>query len=106
MSGFRGGQKRWVAHTVFDLPLESIQSPILVVGHAEDACIRSPANLMDRITARTNGAREQVVTVSGGPASHSPPGVDACEGRSPHGFIEQEGEVVSGIADFIAGAKY
>lgn len=46
MSGFSGGRKPWVAHTVFDLPLEAIRMPVLVVGHAADTCIRSPVALM------------------------------------------------------------
>jgi len=106
MSGFSGGQKAWVAHTVFDLPLEAIRVPVLVVGHAADKCIRSPADLMGNITARTNGARAQVVTVTGGPGRPGPPSVNACEGRAPHGFVEQEAEVVAGIVRFIRGGKY
>ena len=48
-----------MAQTVFDLPLEAIRVPVLVVGHAADQCIRSPAGLMGDITARTNGARRR-----------------------------------------------
>lgn len=106
MSGSSGGRKAWVAHTVFDLPLEAIRVPVLVVGHAADKCIRSPADLMGNITARTNGAREQVVTVTGGPGRPGPPSVNACEGRAPHGFVEQEAEVTAGIERFIRGGKY
>lgn len=106
MSGDLRARKSWVAHTVFDLPLEAIRLPILVVGHAADKCIRSPAGLMGNITDRTNGAREQVVTVTGGPGRPSAPSVNACEGRAPHGFVEQEAEVAAGIARFIRGGSY
>jgi hypothetical protein len=106
MAGFPGGRKPWVAHSVFDLPLEAIRMPILVVGHAEDRCVRSPANLMDGITARTSSAREQVVTVTGGPGKPGRPSVEACEGRSPHGFVEHEAEVAAGIARFVDGGKF
>ena len=106
MSGGKGGQKPYVTQTVFDLPLESIRVPVLVVGHAADRCIRSPPDMMNEITARTNGVREQVVTVSGGPGSPGPPSVNACEGRMPHGFVEQEAEVTAGIARFIRGGSY
>lgn len=106
MSGFRGGRKPWVAHTVFDLPLETIRVPVLVVGHAEDKCIRSPAHLMDNITARTNGTREQVFTVTGGPGMPGPPSIEACEGRAPHGFVEQEAQVAIGIARFVGGGRF
>jgi hypothetical protein len=61
---------------------------------------------MDKITARTNGTREQVVMVTGGPGLPGPPSVSACEGGAPHGFVEQEAEVVAGIARFIGGGKY
>jgi len=106
MSGFRGGRKPWVAHTVFDLSLEAIRLPVLVVGHAEDKCIRSPVDSMGKITARTGGVREQVVTVTGGPGRPGPPSVEACEGRAPHNFIEQEAEVAAGIARFVGGGTY
>lgn len=106
MLGRGGGQKAFVAQTVFDLPLEAIRLPLLVVGHAADKCIRSPAHLMGDIVAQTNGAREQVVTVTGGPGYSGRPGVDACEGRAPHGFVEQEAEVAAGIARFVRGQSY
>ena len=108
MSGARSGQKPWVSQTVFDLSLEKIRMPVLVVGHASDTCARTPATLMPNITARTNGAREQVITVTGGPGTGAggQPSVDACQGRSPHGFVDQEGEVAAGIARFIRGGSY
>ena len=56
------GQKLWVTQTLFDVTLESIL-PVLVIGHAEDKCLRSPPDQMDRITARTNGSCEQVAGV-------------------------------------------
>lgn len=102
-SGYSGARKEWVAHSVFDLPLEEIRIPVLVVGHAQDKCVRTPPELMSRITDRTSGAREQVVTVTGGPGEPEPSSVYACRGRSPHGYIGQEAEVVAGIARFIGG---
>lgn len=106
MAGQAGAKKAWVAQSVFDLPLEDITVPVLVVGHAADTCVRSPPNLMDRIVARTRGPRQQLVTVTGGPARPAPVGLDACEGRSPHGFVEQEAEVAAGIARFVRGGRY
>jgi hypothetical protein len=104
-SGGPGGQKPWVVQTVFDLKLEAIRAPVLVVGHAADNCPRTPASLMGNITARTNGAREQVVTVSGG-SGGARAGLDACQGQTPHGFLGQEAAVVAGIARFIRGGSY
>ena len=105
MFGSRG-QKPWAIQSVFDLPLEQITMPVLVVGHAADTCLRSPPGMMEKITAQTNGQREQVVTVTGGSGSAGQTSLAACEGRSPHGFIEQEAEVAAGIARFIGGEKY
>jgi len=99
-------RKAWVIQSVFDLPLEAVRMPVLVVGHAEDTCVRTPPALMERIAARTEGAREQVVTVSGGPGAQKATGVDACEGRSPHGYVGQEAGVVAGIARFVGGGRY
>ena len=108
MSGARSARKPWVTQTVFDLSLEKIRVPVLVVGHVADTCVRSPATLMRDITARTNGVREQVVMVTGGPGSSAgtQASLDACEGRSPHGFVDQEAEVAAGIARFLRGGSY
>lgn len=103
-SGGKGGRRPWAVQTVFDVRLESIRMPVLVIGHAADACIRTPPSLNGRITARTNGAREQVVTIAGKPSA--PPSVNACQGRTPHGFIDQEAVVAAGIARFVRGENY
>lgn len=106
MVGTPGGRKPWVAQSVFDLPLEAIRQPLLVVGHVADRCLRSPAAQMGRIVARTQGVRQQVVTVTGGPGQPGAPDLNACEGRTPHGFLEQEAEVAAGVARFVRGGRY
>lgn len=100
------GSKAWVAQSVFDLPLEAITMPLLVVGHAQDKCLRSPASENARILARASSARKQLVQVEGGPGRAGLSAVEACEGRSPHGFIEQEADVAAGIVRFIRGGRY
>jgi len=105
-SGYVGGRKEWVAQTVFDASLENIRIPILIVGHAEDKCARTPPDLVAKIADRTNGVREQVVIVTGGPGEPGPQSVRACRGRSPHGYVNQEAEVAAGIARFIRGGTY
>lgn len=105
-SGRKGGYKAWVAQTVFLVRLEAIRVPVLVVVHAADKCIRTPPGLAAKITERTNGVREQVVTVTGGPGWAGEGGVNACKGRSPHGFLGQEEDVTAGIARFLLGRSY
>jgi hypothetical protein len=104
-SGHIGGYKAWVSQTIFSTPLEAIRVPVLAVVHADDKCIRSPPDLIGRITDRTNGVREQTVTVTGGPGS-AQPSTEACGGRSPHGFLGQEVEVAAGIVRFIGNERY
>ena len=105
-AGHRGGKKSWVAHTVFDFALADIRLPLLLVGHAADACARSPATLMAQVAARTQSRRQQVVTVTGGVSSQDPTGAEACEGRSPHGFLGVEAELAAGVARFVRGGVY
>ena len=106
MVGSASKPRPWLSQTVFDPSLENIKVPVLVVGHDADKCLRSPARLMERITARTRGAREQIVTISGGPGYDGAVSIEACVGRSPHGFVEQEAEVAAGIARFVRGGSY
>jgi hypothetical protein len=61
---------------------------------------------MPNILERTQGAREQIVTVVGVPGYTGRPGINACVGRAPHGFIDQETEVANGIARFVRGGNY
>jgi hypothetical protein len=105
-SGRVGGRKAWVAQTVFSAKLDAIRVPLLVVAHAADTCIRTPPGLAASIVAKTSGAREQAVIVKGGAGPGKGVSVEACEGRSPHGFIGQEADVAAGIARFIRGGSY
>jgi len=104
--GTAGGRKPWTAQTVFDLPLEKIRLPILLVGHADDLCLRTPADDIEKVAARVSSPRRQSVVVTGGAGGRGLSGVDACEGMSPHGFVGQEAEVAAGIARFVGGAPY
>jgi hypothetical protein len=101
MSGQSNAKRKWVSQTVFDLPLANIQMPLFVVGHVADKCIRSPPSEMPKILERTRSSRHDMLTVTGGPAYAGSVGVEACEGRAPHGFSEQEAEVAAAIAKFI-----
>lgn len=105
-SGFEGGRKWWVAQTVFSNDLASIRMPVLVVVHDADKCIRTPPVLGARVVSKTASVRGQAASVSGGSGGAGAEGLKACKGRSPHGFLGQEAEVVAGIARFIRGGKF
>jgi hypothetical protein len=107
-SGRTGGQKPWIAQTAFDVQLEEIRVPVLLVVHADDTCIRTPPALIGGVMARTNGVRKQTVTMRGieGSVAAAAPSVEACRGRVAHGFFGQEAEVAEGLARFVRGGRY
>lgn len=98
-SGQNNARIPWAAHSVFDLPLNEIHIPLLVIGHEKDNCPRSPASLMNNILTQSKSIRQQMITITAGPGDKGA----ACEGYSAHGFLEQEREVVTDIAKFIYG---
>jgi hypothetical protein len=106
-AGARANQP-WVLHDVFMFALDRISIPLLAVGHAKDGCVRSPPANVPRIADKaTASPRKQAVIVDGGPGSNAKPGdLAACEGRQPHGFLDQEAEVAAGILRFVAGGRY
>lgn len=107
IEGDSRARKPWVAQTVFSVSLEAIKAPVLVIGHAADNCVRSPPGLMGNITAKTHGARQQLVVVTGGPGIPGRlPSVSGCEVNEPHDFVGQEAEIAAGIARFIRGGSY
>ena len=106
-AGQKGARKAWVEQTVFDIDLAAIRIPVLVVAHASDKCVRTPPDRAPGILDRTGGSREQFVAVAGGPAAGTVyPGLKACEGRTPHGYVGQEADVAAGIARFLGGGRY
>jgi len=105
-AGREGAYKAWVAHSVFSLDLPAIKIPVLVVVHAADKCIRTPPGDAGDVIEKTESAREQTVTVTGGPGWRGGEGLKACRGKSPHGFFRQEAEVAAGMIRFIEGGAY
>lgn len=79
--------------------LDFIRMPVLILHHAGDACPNSPPddarNLPQAFSA---SSRVQFIELRGGEAGTP----DArCGGRSHHGFLGMEDEVVGRIADWI-----
>lgn len=100
--GTAHGRKAWTAQTVFDNAIEDIRVPLLVLSHAQDGCFRSPPSGAQGIVDRYKGPRSQTAVISGGLSGKG----DACAGRSPHGFIGLDDELVAGIARFVRGGQY
>lgn len=88
-------------HSLLSMDLDRITIPTLVLSHANDGCSRSPALDGPRLADKIGAARKAYVELTGGAEPQSPP----CEGRSHHGFIGQEDEVVGVIAGFVAGER-
>jgi hypothetical protein len=107
MVGNPKAKKYWVAQTVFSVDLAAIKAPLLLIGHAADSCLRSPAHLMAGIAAKAGSPRRQVANVTGGPAIVGrPPSVEACEVGEAHDFVDQEAEIAAGILRFMGGGRY
>ena len=95
-------RKALAMQTAFDVPLDAIKAPLLVVGHEADNCTRSPPNLMGHLVAKTQSTRRQAVTISGGPiASGRPLNLAACEVGQPHDFVDQQAELLMVVARFV-----
>lgn len=91
------GRKGWTAQSVFDLDLAAIHQPVLLLGHADDGCQRSPPSQMGEVARRMRSTRQAQQLIEGGPGGSG----DACEGRSPHGFAGQDAELVEAIRRFV-----
>lgn len=97
------GNLPFVSQDVFQLPLSRIAIPLFVLGHAGDGCGRSPPANVPRIAdAASASPRKRALVLTGGPGA---PANDpqACEGRSPHGFVDQEDEMAAMILRFARG---
>lgn len=84
-------------HSLLAMEMEKITRPTLVLSQAADGCSRSPAVDGPKLTEKIGASRKAFVELTGGAEPQAPPG----EGRSHHGFIGQEGEVVGVIAGFV-----
>jgi hypothetical protein len=84
--------------TLFDLPLDQIRVPTLLVHQRRDACPPSPlsgARELSRVLVRAPSVELEVI--EGG----ATPQGSACSPLAAHGFVGLDGEVVDTIVDFI-----
>ena len=79
---------------LLDLDLKSIRVPVLVLHHKADGCASTPAAGAPAIhDALVAAPRKELMLFEGGDSVSDP-----CQGRSHHGFLGIEEEVVGAIA--------
>ena len=79
------------------MPLQDIAIPVLVVHHAQDACVACPYAEVPNLMSKLTGApKKELITISGGESRGDP-----CEAFAHHGYNGQEAEVVAKIATWI-----
>jgi hypothetical protein len=104
--GRDGAFKPWVAHSVFGLPLANITKPLSVVVHVDDKCPRTPPELGEKIVKKSTATHATILALKGGPPnSKRARGLKACAGKTPHGFVGQDEDVVRIISEFVAAQK-
>lgn len=97
------GNLPFVSQDVFQLPLARIAIPLFVLGHANDNCVRSPPGNVPRVAAAASASpRKRAAVMTGGPGT-TLTDLQACEGRSPHGFADQEDEMAAQVLSFARG---
>jgi len=91
-----------VVETVYDLDIDAIRVPTLLVYHRDDACFRTPPADVPALRRKLSGApRTEAIEIEGG----LPPRSEACEAMAAHGFLGREAETVAAIAAWITGGK-
>lgn len=83
---------------MFELPLDRVTVPALVVAHKDDACRVTPPYKAPEIVDRLTGSpRKALVMMEGGRPAQS----DPCEAMAAHGFFGVEVETVEAMLNFM-----
>ena len=91
--------KKMKGTPVTDLPLERITKPFLAIHHKKDSCNVTKPNVLEKIKSKAlNSSRMETKFFSGG---SQPNKKKECAGKSYHGFLGIESEVVNYIIKFI-----
>lgn len=78
--------------------LGRITMPVLLLHHANDQCIATPASQVSRFKPLLTGAKTvDTIMMSGGSAGTG----DPCQARSHHGFLGQDEEVVAKVTGWL-----
>ncbi|MDP6388731.1 MAG: alpha/beta hydrolase [Alphaproteobacteria bacterium] len=89
--------------SVFDVDVEDIRVPALVVHHKDDSCYVTLWRDADSLPKElVNSPKTELMTITGGDGGE----VDAeCGPKSHHGFLDQREPVIERIADWIKAIK-
>lgn len=88
--------------TVFEVPLQGITVPTLLVGHARDKCPISPPGDGNGILQKLSGAPVKARALVYGGIQTAPSDTELCEPDAPHGFCDSESEAMHVILKFMA----
>jgi len=87
--------------SVFDLPLENVRIPSLIVHHKQDGCqYTSPTSVPIFQSKLINARAVEVIWIEGGSDGGNP-----CQASGYHGFKNVEGSVVGKISNWVKGHK-
>lgn len=93
------GTSRRRPENIYDVPLDRISSPVLLVNHKRDGCKVTPNSGMKRLKRKLkNASLVELKSFKGGTAVDQNP----CRGLSYHGFYGIEDEVIRAITNWIA----
>ena len=85
---------------IIDMNLAKVTAPVFIVSHEDDRCgVTPPGDIQKLAESFSNSKRVEFRLFSGG----DKPVSDACKGRSQHGFLGIESQVVDAIVSFIKG---
>lgn len=88
--------------SLFDMPLERITLPVLMVHHRNDGCLNANFTEALRLPKRMTGSpKTTFLEVLGG----DPPQSEPCLLFSAHGFLGKEREVTTAVVDWAMGKQ-
>ncbi len=95
-------QSGYGVETVFEVPLDKIYIPTLVVANVNDACAATPAWAVNSILAALTSTPRWYRTHLSTYATNSNP----CEAATPHGFLSIEAPVVASMVNWMEGKPF
>jgi len=86
------------SRSILEIPVDQIDSPLLVIHHEKDPCPLSKPELITGLMSRLGPIKKELFFVKGG---FNPKGAQLCKGNSLHGFWGADQAVVAKIDNFV-----